>query len=177
MLPPGHVAGGYLTTRLILNVFALNISLADTQMLLWVGVVSAFAPDLDMFYAFYKQRSFIHPSQKVNHRAYITHTPLFWLSISGMIWFLFGNGLLALVVFLGGVSHLVLDSLQHGVMWLWPYSKQYYALRDSGIVLNNTETEFFSFWILAVKQYSSRLKFTFFSEIVIIAIALFFLFK
>ena len=68
MLPPGHIAAGYLATKLFLGVVKPELNTTQTDQLLMWGMFFAFAPDLDMFYAFWKVKGLKHTGKTFNHR-------------------------------------------------------------------------------------------------------------
>lgn len=177
MLPPGHVAGGFLVGKAI-TYFNSSLSNSEQAFVLGLAMFFAFAPDLDMFWSFYNEKNFTIKSLENNHRKYISHTPVFWFIVALVFAIFTQNDLFALTVFLAALSHLILDSLQYGVMWLWPCEYKLYALKDAGVVKGvNKETGFLNYWIKAVRQYAEFFRLTFLSEIFVISLALYFWLK
>lgn len=178
MLPPGHIAGGYLVVRAILAVTHPALSIIEQQRLLWWGMFFAFAPDLDMFAVFFKTKRFVAPNGE-RHRKFWSHAPIVWL-VGGLAIFFFGftqNNLffeyIGIVAWLSSWSHFVFDTIQHGVMWLWPWGKEPMALFDRGIRDDIPLQAFLSYWTKAVKFYMTRLAISFVSELTVIIVALF----
>ena len=179
MLPPGHIAAGYLVGRAVLHLGHPDLSIEQERPLLMLGCFFAFAPDFDFFYVFFKEKGFIIKKGDINHRKLISHAPVLWL-IAGLIiyglsddvfWQYFG-----LLLWLCSWSHFLMDSIQHGVMWLWPFTNRSFALKDPDIKDPHfPATGFLSFWFLFVKHYAERIRWTFYAEVTLIIISLWFL--
>jgi len=177
MLPTGHIAGGYLVAQAVLALAHPALSVMEQQQLLWWGMFFAFAPDLDMFVVFMKTKRFV-ASDDVSHRKFWSHAPILWL-VGGLAIFFFGLvqrsvfiEYLGIIVWLGSWSHFALDTIQHGVMWLWPWGKEPVALFDRGIKDNIPLQVFLSYWVKSVKFYITRLAISFVLELVVIITAL-----
>ena len=124
MLPPGHIAAGYLAAEITLRTFHFNLTPQETQHLIWLGTFFAFMPDLDFFVAFAKVRKLRIDNDKANHRRLITHAPFVWLVIS-IVFFValstdFGRAASTLLL-VGTWAHFILDS-EWGITWYWPFS-------------------------------------------------------
>lgn len=175
MLPPGHIAAGYLVAKIIISATKPAFSINEINWLLWSGAFFGFAPDLDMFYAFWKVKSFRHSGEKFNHRQFITHTPIIWLS-AGLFVALLGRTLfwkyLGIIICLSAWSHLFLDSFYMGVRWLYPFNKKFYAIKQAGINETNVATGFFNHWWNLIKQYYQHNTGVLYTEIVLILLAL-----
>lgn len=176
MLPTGHIVAGFIVAHSLLAVTDPQLTPSQTQILLWTGAFFGFVPDLDMFYAFFKTKSFTVPAPKINHRFYLPHRPMIWLAVGVLVsvfasnpfWQLFG-----LLIWLGTWSHFVLDSLELGVMWLWPLNTKFYALKDPGIRENNETKGFFKSWIRHLTYfYPRQFTNTFILELIILATTL-----
>lgn len=172
MLPPGHIVAGYLLAEGLLATLQPNLTIEQTNILLFTGAFFGFVPDLDMFYAFIKARGFTIPGTKINHRAYLTHRPLFWLGISTVI-FIFAPTefwkIFAILILFGTWSHFILDSLKVGVMWLWPLNSKFYALVTPGQKEDNQAKGFFNFWWTHLTYfYPKKFTATFTLEIIIL---------
>lgn len=174
MLPPGHAAAGILAAAAAIKFLhpALDQSRLN-QLLIWGGFW-AIAPDFDAFYAFYKARALkLGPE----HRSYFTHRPVFWIFLS-----LIGYGLSVSVfwktnfalMLACGLSHFLLDSIEFGVPWLWPFSYRLFALISPGkpAVLKKGDS-FFGYWFSFLKLYVTRP--TFYAEVIMVIAALIFL--
>jgi hypothetical protein len=172
MLPPGHIAAGFIVAKSLLVFTQAGFDQSQTNTLLFLGAFFSFAPDLDMFYAFVKTRSFTIPGTQINHRAYLTHSPLLWLALGLSIYFFSSDPLIqytGLLLWLGSWSHFVLDSLKVGVRWLYPFSKKFYALEGPGNQENTPQKSFFAFWWyhfihIYIKKFTS----TFILEIILL---------
>ena len=133
MVLPGHISGGYIVTKAILSILHPSFSAAKINALLIIGTLSGELPDIDLVRLYFAGKR----SKTVmdeDHRNYITHTPLVWLCVAGII-FIVGmlmsssfTKYLSLAVLAGSWSHLLLDSIEYGVMWLWPFSSKRYSL-------------------------------------------------
>jgi hypothetical protein len=176
MLPPGHIAAGYLVAESLLAVLQPEISSAERSQLLFMGAFWGFAPDLDTFIAFAKARSFTFKPNKadeVNHRKFSSHAPVIWL-LAGLFVYGLSNSeygeLSGLLLWLCSWSHFFLDTIQYGIMWLWPWKRTIYAFRDKEYSLGINAEGFFNYWWSFVKAYSKQV--SFYLEIFIIFIAL-----
>ncbi len=134
MVLPGHLAGGYLAARGLIAVFHPGFSSTEIDALLIIGTLAGELPDIDLAKLYFDHK-FAKPGRTNDHRVYITHAPLFWLLISAIVaaigWacgslFIEWIGLFILS---GSWIHLLIDSLEYGVMWLWPFSKKLFALK------------------------------------------------
>ena len=175
MLPPGHIAAGFLVAEGLLAVINPALTSNEFNALLFTGAFFGFVPDLDMFYAFFKARGFTIPGTKINHRAYLTHRPLFWLGVASIV-FIFAPSefwkLFAVLVWLGTWSHFVLDSLKVGVMWLWPFTNKFYALKSAGEKEDNKSKGFFKYWFTHLTYfYPKKFTSTFVLEIIILFVS------
>ncbi len=174
MLPPGHIAAGFLTAKALLNFVHPALTSQQHNHLLWWGMFFGFAPDIDMFYVFFRQRSMlVSGNEKISHRKFISHAPILWL-IAGLLIYFFSSSayvkFIGLLLWLGSWSHFLLDSIYYGVMWLWPFSSKIYALKDREVRWTIYERSFFKhnwkFFILYTK------KPLFYLEILIIIVAI-----
>ncbi len=179
MLPPGHVAAGYLAAYGFLKIakpslepFQLN------QLILW-GMFFSFAPDLDTFLVFFKEKAFIFKDPNKNdHKKFLSHAPLVWLIVGLLIYFLGSSEFVkyfGLMLWLGSWTHFALDSIEYGVMWLWPFSHKLYAFKDAAIIIPNIEeSNFFAYWWKFTKLYTKSITF-YFEIFFIISAAIIFL--
>lgn len=180
MLPPGHVAGGYLTAYALIKLTHPALDQQHIDSLLLTGAFLGFAPDLDSFYAFYKVKSFTIQNNQVNHRGFLSHTPFVWLIAGLLIYFLSSNEFIkyiGLLVWLGPWSHFALDSFSHGVKWLWPLNDKFYALQDPGKSKGLEQKGFTQYWFKFLFNYTHKRKSTFIAEVLIILTALIIFFK
>jgi membrane-bound metal-dependent hydrolase YbcI (DUF457 family) len=176
MLPPGHIAAGFLTAKALLHFSHGYLSASQQTHLLWWGMFFSFAPDLDNFVAFAKIHSWWYKPGMDNtiHRRFYSHLPILWL-IAGLLIYFFSQSpyfkMFGLLLWLCSWSHFVLDSIEYGIMWLWPLNKEKWALKDRGVEKNISGKGFFSYWINYLKFYATR--WTFYTEIIILMLALF----
>src|SRR5258707_1017416 len=128
MLPPGHIAAGYLTAKVLLHFSHEGLTQVQQTRLVWWAIFFGFAPDLDMFLSFFKEKALVVKNvNKNNHRRFYSHAPVLWL-ITGLMIYIFASTpyfkIFGLLLWLGAWSHFILDSIDYGIMWLWPFSKQ-----------------------------------------------------
>ncbi len=179
MLPTGHIAAGYLTGYALLKFAHPNLTPIESQHLVIWATFFGFAPDIDVFFVFFKTSSLlVAGDEKVNHRKYFTHTPILWLIPGLLIYFLGANvyiKFIGLALWLGSWSHFLLDSIEHGVMWFWPLSHKAYALKNRDVRLVIPEKNFIKHSWQFLKIYSKRL--SFYLEVLIILTALIIYFR
>jgi hypothetical protein len=174
MLPPGHVAAGYLTAWGLLKILKPELSPIEYQQLLLWGAFIGFSPDLDVFYAFLKQRSWLvaHPTTPV-HRNYFSHAPVVWAAAGLAVYFLAESEfykIFGLIVWLSSWSHFALDTLEFGIAWLWPISRRLFAFWGANERSGIEEKNFFRHTILVLKAYTKKI--SFYLEVLIIITAL-----
>jgi hypothetical protein len=177
MLPTGHIAAGYIVARTFISLVHPALSAVEQQHLLGWGMFFAFAPDLDTFAVFIKMKRFIS-SDDVSHRKFWSHAPILWL-LAGLVVSFFGWAIgdtyiqyFGLILWLCSWSHFALDSIQHGVMWLWPWRKRPLAFLDPEIRSNIPPQDFIPYWVKSVKFYMTRMSLSFTLELVVIIGAL-----
>jgi inner membrane protein len=92
------------------------------------GLLCSVLPDFDLLY-FY-----LIDHRQHAHHTYWTHIPIFWLLLTGALYFgtkavLRKNIGLACVILLANTqTHLLLDSVAGGIYWLHPFNNEYYRL-------------------------------------------------
>jgi LexA-binding, inner membrane-associated putative hydrolase len=101
-----HLPSGYLMAVALLR----RIRRVKPSAVIAAGVAGAGAPDLDMFYFHLVDHG------KVHHHQYLTHWPILWIGLlaASALWFKSKPsraGVLLQVFALGGVLHLMLDTL------------------------------------------------------------------
>jgi membrane-bound metal-dependent hydrolase YbcI (DUF457 family) len=120
-----HIGGGIAVTATVqLYVFKEEI----TPSTILVGVVFGLLPDFDTLFALLFGK-WSPGSQMLSHHRYFTHTPIFYLLVSAIIWLVMDWKLA--VMFLAVTStHLLMDSwsTDDGIMWLWPFSNEQYSI-------------------------------------------------
>lgn len=166
MLPPGHIAAGFLAGKLASNFHA---GIEKPEFLLLVSFFG-FLPDIDFFLVFFKTRKFIS-NERINHRRFLTHAPFLYLLIFVISYLLFPNyHYLSWAFIIGTWSHFIIDTFSaEGILWLYPFSNKFYNKPlDPKIVI--TQTGFISHWLNFLKEYSKI--FSFKAELVLILCAL-----
>jgi inner membrane protein len=115
------------------------------------GIVGAIAPDFDMAY-FY-----LIDDGKTHHHKYVSHWPLLWLSMA-FVSFLFlrlttnkRRAFLATVFSLGGVLHILLDSVVGDVWWFAPVVDKPYSLFTVTARYDPWWLNFFLHWSFALE--------------------------
>lgn len=116
-----HIPAGYLCTKLIQKKYSQVKGL-------YIGILGSIFPDLDMF-VFY----FIDKKQ-FNHHLYATHIPFFYI----LIWMILNlivklkkwnqYSFLLHLFFINSLFHLLLDSFVGGILWLYPWSHNFFYL-------------------------------------------------
>lgn len=118
-----HLPAGYLMTRALLQRGWQGA--AQGRAALLSGLAGAIAPDLDLAY-FY-----VVDHRQTHHHHYWSHWPLVWLALvlaAAPFARRHAVASAALLFGLGGVLHLVLDTLVGDVWWLAPLVDQPFAL-------------------------------------------------
>ena len=189
MILPGHLSAGYVMTRglLFLEVVHGGVQYTPHQytLLLIVGIIAGDLPDIDVAWYFLRNKT-VGPEHLGDHRQYVTHAPIIWLVfgvVVALIGFMAGSAFWAtigLLLWLGPWTHFLCDSIEYGVMWLWPVSKKRYALLGEGpaevetqIVMAkkaSTVTIDQQWYTLFLRYIRSA---TFFAEIALVLIALY----
>ena len=129
MTPLGHLAGGYLASRVLLN--QIDPKPTDRKLLLVAGTVAGILPDADTLYYVARSRSFEF-GEDFDHHRWISHTlPVYWLA--GLTAYLYGRlsgqrrlAQGAQVVTAATTAHLLQDTIGSGtgLMWAWPFSRR-----------------------------------------------------
>lgn len=175
MLPTGHIAAGYLASLGVANLLAHKFNPLDDPSLIVFGTLIAAAPDLDLFYKFWRVRRFYFDkdsdNEKTTHRRLISHAPLLYLSLAAVAFFLGNEFVKALsIMFLAGTwSHFILDSSGYGIPWLYPFSDKLFTLKPINEETRSNGTNFTDYWIRFLGFYSRRPEF--YLEILIIITA------
>ena len=176
MLPPGHIAAGFLTSAVVLKILNPQLPPQQVQHLIYWGMFFSFAPDLDSFVSFLNEKAWYIKNPKNNHRKYISHAPILWLASGLLIYFLSTDvywKVFGLMLWVCSWSHFLLDSIDYGIMWLWPFNKKVFAIKNQGMDFSIKSSNFFGYWRIFVKLYITRLTFYFEILIIITAAALF----
>jgi len=178
MLPTGHLAAGYLVGVGVAKLLLPDITQFELHFFGYWGAFLGFAPDLDVFYAFFVQKSLLvaHKDTPI-HRKYFFHAPILWL-IVGMLIIYFARDykfwVIGYLVWLGSWSHFILDSVEYGIMWLWPFNTNVYALFNIKDNLRFEEKNFFWHSFKFLKEYTKKLSFYLEIFIILTAIIIYF---
>lgn len=128
----GHIAAGYLVSVATVSSFNLGSSLTPSQIsgLLIFGTIISVAPDLDLILFFKKNKS-VKLQAGTSHRTYLSHSPLIWLAAALSVYLLGPSPLIksaGLLIWSCSWTHFVLDYIDYGIMWFWPFSDKKYHL-------------------------------------------------
>lgn len=121
-----HLPAGYITAGLLLPFFRLKP--AQQTRFFFASMAGAIAPDLDMFYFHLIDHARHH------HHTYFTHYPIFWAAIllAALIYFIAScrslPATLALIFALGGMGHMLLDTITGDIWWLKPWVDKPFSL-------------------------------------------------
>lgn len=107
MMPLAHLIFAFILGS-FLNSFGFGLNLVLFSLL-------AVVIDFDIFHS------------KDHRSKSVTHFPLFWLALTP-IFSLFLSPIYLLAI----LSHFILDSIDYGVNWLWPFKNKLYGLFLNG---------------------------------------------
>ena len=106
-----HAAAGYLTA------VSIKSRLRNNYKIFLITVVAfSLIPDVDGIFS---------PTVAGHHS--ITHTPIFWLVVAGLVWM--KHNIISMGIFLGSILHLITDWITArtvGIQWLYPISLKNY---------------------------------------------------
>ena len=182
MVLPGHLAGGYLATKALLFFTHASFTGSQTTALLVIGTLAGELPDIDLI-PFYLANRFNFKNVH-GHRTYFTHAPLFWLIVAllvvagGFVFQSIYTEYLGWIILAGTWAHLILDSIEDGVMWLWPFTKRCFAV---GIVTTFDPAKYggphragsIMFHLKYIRTVYMRQRVSFYIEILITIVALY----
>jgi hypothetical protein len=120
-----HIGGGIAVAAAAQH-FVFKEEIAPATIL--VGAFLGLLPDLDTLFALLFGK-WSPGTEMLSHHRYFTHTPVFYLLISGLVW-IFTDWKWAVLFLSVTLSHLLLDSwsTDDGILWLWPFSAKQYSL-------------------------------------------------
>lgn len=170
MLPPGHIAGGYLAGKLA----SLAIPELNQPDYLAFSAFFGFFPDLDFFIAFAKSKK-MTIDDSVNHHKFVTHAPFLYLVLFSIFYLLFPeHRLYAWAFIIGTWSHLLIDTFfSDGTAWLYPFSGRLFG-KNSDQPIRVAETDFWKHWTQFIKEYFKLYAFKAEVALIIIALAILF---
>lgn len=165
----GHLAVGYLVTYFFLKLFNIALSAGEINTLLIIGAIFGAIVDLD-FVSFFAKNKSVKLKEKDSHRDQFSHAPIVWLIIGLLIYVLPGIyfvSIMGLVIWISVWSHFALDSIEHGIMWLYPWSNKRYHLFKDKIFNMNYDDNALKFYGKFYFKFYPRTK-TFWVELIII---------
>ncbi|MGB0799584.1 MAG: metal-dependent hydrolase, partial [Planktomarina sp.] len=131
-----HLPAGYLALRK----WAVGTTLA-------AGLVGSIAPDLDILWFYFVDNRATH------HHEYITHRPLVWLIICVLAFANIRNrlGKIALAFGLGGLLHMMLDTIAGSITWGWPFFHEPLTLVHVPATHSNWIISFLTHWTFGIE--------------------------
>lgn len=126
----GHLPGGYLAARALWQQGQAPLILAT--------LIGSVLPDIDMLWFHLVDHGTVH------HHHYLTHRPAVWAVVA-----LLGVALQRKVVLalgLGGLVHMVLDSIVGAIAWGWPLSQAAHPLVVVPATYDNWVMSFLTHW-------------------------------
>ncbi len=178
MVLPGHIAGGYLATTALLSLSHGALTPLESNILLSIGTLAGEGPDIDVLIFWFMRRQSAEAKKKDGHRDYITHIPFAWLIgcfVISAVGFAIGSPFieyLGAVIFCGAVSHFILDSIEYGIKWLWPFSDRRFCIKTSPQFDMKKEPGSFAYYAEYVRKFYIKSP-TFYVEILVTALAVF----
>jgi inner membrane protein len=161
----GHIPAGYLVSYSIIQLRKdPNLSAHNTNKLLFIGLIAAVFPDIDLFY-FY----FIDNRQHLHH-SYWTHIPFYWVIMGSLllsIEYWLKNKKMIVVNYLISINllvHFFLDTIVGKIKWLYPFSNE-------DIVCFHVPANY-GWWVL-----NFVLHWTFLFELILLFLAIFIILK
>lgn len=128
-----HLPAGYLLARL-----------SNASKLFMIGVlIGSVAPDLDIMWFYSVDGGTIH------HHEYLTHRPIFWTLLLVIVGFFRLPFLQGLGV--GGLVHMLLDSIVGRITWAWPLSSKTFTLVEVPATQSHWILSFLTHWTFVVE--------------------------
>jgi hypothetical protein len=137
MFITSHASYSVIANFIILKLLGLPFGIDQFLLSALAGIL----PDIDEiieFPAMIKQEI----SQE-RHRSYLTHTPVFWIVVLIILYFIVAP--LTLLIFaIGLLLHFIFDSIEEskGIMWLYPFKDKFYTI----IKLKDVSSWFKYYW-------------------------------
>lgn len=145
----GHLPSGYILSKLLVRY--TNSRLQNVKIFIFAGVLGGIAPDFDMLY-FY-----LVDNRQHHHHTYWPHLPIIWFCLLGLtaIWYYVvvnkTRALRGLIFSVGGILHLLLDSIVGDIWWLAPIVDQPYALFTVPAIYDPWWLNFILHWSFALE--------------------------
>ena len=146
-----------------------------------IGLIASEGPDFDLIKFFFEHRS-MKLQKADSHRKYWSHAPLVWLMASLTIvlaGYIAGSQFTSYIgwtILFGSWSHFIFDSIEYGIMWLWPFSKKPFYLHTAPVENIDERKGTLAYYWTFIWKYYLRL-WTFYLEIAVILLALWVLFS
>ncbi len=131
----GQLPGGYLAARALWE--------RNQRTLIIATMIGSVLPDIDMLWFHLVDHGSVH------HHTYLTHRPALWACIA-----LLGLVLRKRIIFalgLGGLVHMVLDSIVGAIAWGWPLSNAAQPLVTVPATHANWIMSFLTHWTFLVE--------------------------
>jgi len=131
-----HAPAGFLVAYFTRKYWAQKLSEKQINYLYFLGAIFGIFPDIDVFYFYFFDAT-------LRHREFITHSLILYLLILIVLYFIakiIKSGFvkaLNFVFFFAVLSHLILDSLTAGIMWIYPFSHYTYGLLNFNFLANS----------------------------------------
>ncbi|SFT75060.1 inner membrane protein [Pseudovibrio denitrificans] len=139
-----HLPAGYLLGKAATK----QLNLRSRQLVLWTSI-GGILPDADMLY-FY-----LVDSQSTHHRHYLSHWPITWLALLALATILLSKksrlGVALFGISIGGLLHMILDSVAAPIFWLAPFSKLQVELIEIPAIYENYIWSFVLHWTFAIE--------------------------
>ena len=143
----GHLSAGYITSKLLFKEFK-HQSVYAKAFMFW-GLFGSIAPDFDVLY------SLTADHIPVNHHAYFSHFPLFWLALllMSLFWLQLHrhrnqNPASAFIFSLNGFIHTILDTVTGEIWWLAPFVNKPFSL-----AAERSEIPYFTDWTFGIELF------------------------
>jgi hypothetical protein len=144
-----HAPSGYILAASLLN--RMRYVPASVSATIGAGITGALAPDLDLLYFFFVDH------RQVHHHKYISHWPMFWLiaTACSATWLGLSRtsraAFIAMVFCLGGVLHVILDSVVGDIWWFAPFVDRPFSLFPVRAVFKLWWLNFILHWSFALE--------------------------
>ena len=144
-----HAPSGYIMATSLMRLIAR--ARVTAKAVVAAGIVGAIAPDFDMIYFH------LIDNRQTHHHKYLSHWPIIWLTLAAAsaLWLGYAKqskaAALSLVVCLGGVLHVVLDSFVGDIWWFAPFVDRPYAMFTVPARFNPWWLNFILHWSFAVE--------------------------
>ena len=120
-----HIGGGIAVAAAVQHVVFKDEITPSTII---IGALLGVVPDLDTLFALLFGK-WSPGAEMLSHHRYFSHTPVFYIIISSLIWWVLGWKWAFLFLMIT-LTHLIMDSwsTDDGIMWLWPFQMKQYSI-------------------------------------------------